>query len=78
MTLTSIIERKTNQAWRRDNHGCSWFSYDDLLSLQYGAIPVFVDVTIPTYNIDVSQLEAAVSEKTKAVMIAHTLEIRLI
>ena len=41
--------------------------------LQYGAIPVFVDVTIPTYNIDVSQLEAAVSEKTKAVMIAHTL-----
>ena len=41
--------------------------------LQYGAIPVFVDVTIPTYNIDVSQLEAAVSEKTKAVMLAHTL-----
>lgn len=41
--------------------------------LQYGAVPVFVDVTIPQYNIDVSKLEAALSEKTKAVMIAHTL-----
>jgi len=41
--------------------------------LQYGAIPVFVDVTIPQYNIDTSALEAALSEKTKAVMIAHTL-----
>lgn len=42
-------------------------------AIQYGAVPVFVDVTIPQYNIDVSQLEAARSEKTKAVMIAHTL-----
>lgn len=41
--------------------------------LQYGAVPVFVDVTIPQYNIDVSQLEAARSGKTKAVMVAHTL-----
>lgn len=41
--------------------------------LQYGAVPVFVDVTIPEYNIDVSMLEAARSEKTKAVMLAHTL-----
>ena len=41
--------------------------------IQYGAIPVFVDVTIPQYNIDVTMLEAALSEKTKAVMIAHTL-----
>ena len=41
--------------------------------LNYGAIPVFVDVTVPQYNIDVTQLEAARSEKTKAVMIAHTL-----
>lgn len=41
--------------------------------LQYGAIPVFLDVTIPQYNIDVEQLELAISEKTKAVMIAHTL-----
>lgn len=41
--------------------------------IQYGAVPVFVDVTIPQYNIDVSKLEAALSEKTRAVMIAHTL-----
>lgn len=41
--------------------------------LQYGAVPVFVDVSIPQYNIDVTQLEAALSDKTKAVMIAHTL-----
>lgn len=41
--------------------------------LQYGAIPVFVDVAIPSYNIDVTQLEKAVSDKTKAVMLAHTL-----
>lgn len=41
--------------------------------IQYGAIPVFVDVTIPQYNIDVTKLEDALSEKTKAVMIAHTL-----
>jgi CDP-6-deoxy-D-xylo-4-hexulose-3-dehydrase len=41
--------------------------------IQYGAIPVFVDVTLPTYNIDVTKLEDALSEKTKAVMIAHTL-----
>ncbi len=39
----------------------------------YGGIPVFVDVTIPQYNIDVSQLEQALSPRTKAVMIAHTL-----
>lgn len=41
--------------------------------IQYGAIPVFVDVTIPQYNIDVLMLEEALSEKTKAVMVAHTL-----
>ena len=41
--------------------------------VQYGAIPVFVDVTIPEYNIDVTMLEKALSSKTKAVMIAHTL-----
>lgn len=41
--------------------------------IQYGAIPVFVDVTVPQYNIDVTQLQNALSEKTKAVMIAHTL-----
>ncbi len=41
--------------------------------IQYGAVPVFLDVTIPQYNIDVTHLEAALSNKTKAVMIAHTL-----
>ena len=41
--------------------------------LQYGAVPVFVDVTIPQYNIDTTKLEGALSDKTKAVMIAHTL-----
>lgn len=41
--------------------------------LQFGAVPVFVDVTIPQYNIDVTALEAALSDRTKAVMLAHTL-----
>lgn len=41
--------------------------------LNYGAIPVFVDVTVPQYNIDVTKLEGALSEKSKAVMVAHTL-----
>lgn len=41
--------------------------------IQYGAVPVFVDVTIPEYDIDATKLEQAYSEKTKAVMIAHSL-----
>ncbi|WP_242964866.1 lipopolysaccharide biosynthesis protein RfbH [Scatolibacter rhodanostii] len=41
--------------------------------IQYGAIPVFIDITIPEYNINISQLEQALTNKTKAVMIAHTL-----
>lgn len=41
--------------------------------LQNRLVPVFVDVSLPTYEIDVSQLEAARSEKTRAIMIAHTL-----
>lgn len=41
--------------------------------LQYGAVPVFVDVTVPQYNIDAAMLEKALSKKTKAVMVAHTL-----
>ena len=41
--------------------------------IQYGAVPVFVDVTIGQYNIDVTMLDKALSDKTKAVMIAHTL-----
>ena len=42
-------------------------------AVQYGVVPVFVDVTIPQYNIDTTKLEDALSEKTKVVMIAHTL-----
>ena len=41
--------------------------------IQFGAVPVFVDITIPQYNIDTTMLEKAFSPKTKAVMIAHTL-----
>lgn len=41
--------------------------------IQFGAVPVFVDITIPEYNIDVTQLEKALSPKTKAIMVAHTL-----
>ncbi len=42
-------------------------------AIQYGVVPVFVDVTIPQYNIDVTMLEEALSDKTKVVMAAHTL-----
>jgi CDP-6-deoxy-D-xylo-4-hexulose-3-dehydrase len=41
--------------------------------LQFGAVPVFLDVTLPTYNIDVTRLDEALSPRTKAVMVAHTL-----
>ena len=42
-------------------------------ALLYGVVPVFVDVDIPTYNIDVTRIEEAITPKTKAIMIAHTL-----
>ena len=41
--------------------------------IQFGAVPVFVDISLPTYNINVTELDMALSEKTKAVMVAHTL-----
>lgn len=41
--------------------------------IQYGAVPVFVDILLPTYNIDLSKFELALSDKTKAVFLAHTL-----
>lgn len=41
--------------------------------VQNGLVPVFIDITIPSYNIDVSLIEAAISDKTKAIMLAHTL-----
>jgi CDP-6-deoxy-D-xylo-4-hexulose-3-dehydrase len=74
MTLTSSLlkERKIN---REDEIITVAAGFPTTVSpiIQYGAIPVFVDVTIPQYNIDITQLEAAYSDKTKAVMIAHTL-----
>ena len=42
-------------------------------AIQYGVVPVFVDVTIPQYNLDVDRLEEALSDRTKLVMAAHTL-----
>ncbi len=42
-------------------------------AVQYGLVPVFVDVDIPTYNIQVKQIEAAVTSKSRAIMVAHTL-----
>lgn len=42
-------------------------------SLHWGAVPVFVDITIPAYNIDVDQVAAAITPRTKAIMVAHTL-----
>lgn len=41
--------------------------------IQFGCIPVFIDIDIPTYNIDVTKIEEAISSKTKAIMIAHAL-----
>jgi CDP-6-deoxy-D-xylo-4-hexulose-3-dehydrase len=41
--------------------------------IQNGLVPVFVDVSVPTYNLDVTMLEAALSERTRAIMVAHTL-----
>lgn len=42
-------------------------------AIQFGAVPVFLDITFPTYNIDISRLEEALTPRTKAIMIAHTL-----
>lgn len=41
--------------------------------IQNGLVPVFIDIDIPTYNIDTSQIESAITDKTKAIMVAHTL-----
>lgn len=42
-------------------------------ALQYGLVPVFVDVELATYNVDASKIAAAISDKTRAIMLAHTL-----
>ncbi len=74
MTLTSPL-LKERQVQRGDEiiTVAAGFPTTVAPMIQYGAIPVFVDITIPQYNIDVDMLEKALSEKTKAVMIAHTL-----
>lgn len=74
MTLTSPVlgERRI----RRDDEVitvAAGFPTTIAPIVQFGAIPVFVDITLPEYNIDCSQLEAALSSRTKAVMLAHTL-----
>ncbi len=74
MTLTSPL-LKERQIKRGDEVITVACGFPTTVSpiIQYGAIPVFVDVESGTGNIDVSQLEKAFSNKTKAVMIAHTL-----
>jgi CDP-6-deoxy-D-xylo-4-hexulose-3-dehydrase len=74
MTLTSPLlgERRVKRGDEVITVACG-FPTTVAPVVQYGAVPVFVDVTIPQYNIDVTKLEEARSEKTKAVMIAHTL-----
>ncbi len=74
MTLTSPLlgERRIN---RGDEVITVAAGFPTTVSpiINYGAIPIFVDVTIPQYNINTTKLEEALSKKTKAVMIAHTL-----
>lgn len=74
MTLTSPL-LKERQVQRGDEIITVAAGFPTTVApiIQYGAVPVFVDVTIPQYNIDITMLEEALSEKTKAVMIAHTL-----
>ena len=74
MTLTSPLlgERRVKRGDEIITVACG-FPTTVTPAIQYGAVPVFVDVTIPQYNIDVTMLEKALSPKTKAVMIAHTL-----
>ena len=74
MALTSPLlgERRVNRGDEVITVACGFPTTVNPM-IQYGAVPVFVDLTIPQYNIDVTKLEEARSEKTKAVMIAHTL-----
>lgn len=72
LTAPELGERRINRGDEVITVACG-FPTTVAPMLQYGAVPVFVDVTIPQYNIDVSALEGALSPKTKAVMLAHTL-----
>ncbi|KIQ95147.1 L-glutamine:2-deoxy-scyllo-inosose aminotransferase [Anoxybacillus thermarum] len=74
MALTSPLlgERRVKRGDEVITVACS-FPTTIAPLIQYGAVPVFVDIELPTYNIDCSLLEEALSERTKAVIIAHTL-----
>lgn len=74
MTLTSPLlkERQVKPGDEIISVACG-FPTTIAPAIQYGCVPVFLDVELGTYNVDVSQLEAARTEKTKAVMIAHAL-----
>lgn len=74
MTLTSpmLKERQVQQGDEVISVACG-FPTTINPAIQHGCVPVFLDIELGTYNIDVSQLEAARTEKTKAVMIAHAL-----
>ncbi len=73
-TLTSIElgERRIKKGDEVITVACSFPTTVSPI-IQFGAIPVFIDVTIPQYNIDITLLESALSDKTKAVIVAHTL-----
>lgn len=72
LTASELGERQINRGDEVITVACG-FPTTITPIIQYGAVPVFVDVMVPQYNIDVTRLEDALSEKTKAVMIAHTL-----
>lgn len=72
LTVPELGERRINRGDEVITVACG-FPTTVTPIINYGAVPVFVDVTIPQYNIDVSMLEKALSKKTKAVMLAHTL-----
>ena len=74
MTLTSPLlgERRINPGDEVITVACG-FPTTVAPIIQYGAVPVFVDIKVPQYNIDISKLNEALSEKTKAIMVAHTL-----
>ncbi len=72
LTAPELADRRINRGDEVITVACG-FPTTVTPILQYGAVPVFVDVTVPEYNIDVSRLEEALSPKTKAVMVAHTL-----
>ena len=72
LTAPELKERRINRGDEVITVACG-FPTTIAPVIQYGAIPVFLDVTLPTYNIDVTQLEQALSPKTKAVIVAHSL-----